>query len=92
MQVIKLKQPMTIKGKEESKITLDFEQIRGKDLISAEKEVRAMGDTTPSVFLSMNFQTVIAAKLLGVPVEDIQDLPATDFRNIVVPVANFLLG
>lgn len=92
MQTIKLKQPMIIKGKEESKIVLDFEQIRGKDLIAAEKEVRAMGDTTPSVFLSMNFQAVVAAKLLGVPVEDIQELPATDFRNIVVPVANFLLS
>lgn len=92
MQTIKLKQPMIIKGKEESKIVLDFEQIRGKDLIAAEKEVRAMGDTTPSVFLSMNFQAVVAAKLLGVPVEDLQELPATDFRNIVVPVANFLLS
>lgn len=92
MQTIKLKQAMIIKGKEENEIVLDFEQICGKDLIAAEKEVRAMGDTTPSVFLSMNFQSVIAAKLLGVPVEDIQALPATDFRNIVVPVANFLLG
>lgn len=92
MQTIKLKQPIIIKGKEESDIVLDFEQLRGKDLIAAEKDVRAMGDTTPSVFLSMNFQAVIAAKMLGVPVEDIQALPATDFRNIVVPVANFLLG
>ena len=51
-----------------------------------------MGDTTPAVFLSMDFQALIAAKLIGVPVEDVLDMPSTDFKNLVLPVANFLLG
>lgn len=51
-----------------------------------------MGDTTPSVFLSMDFQALVAAKLIGVPVEDVLDMPSADFKNLVLPVANFLLG
>ncbi len=92
MQVVKLNNPIMVNGTEVMEVTLDFDQIRGKDLIAAEKEVRKMGDTTPAVFLSMDFQAVVAAKLVGVPVEDIFEMTSTDFKNIVLPVANFLLG
>lgn len=81
-----------VKGNEVTEIELNFENLTGKQLIKAEREARANGDQTPSVFLSMNFQAAVAAKLIGVPVDDIEDLPATDFRNLVVPVASFLLG
>lgn len=89
---ITLTKALEIKGTEVKEVELDFEKIKGRTLIQAEKEVRAKGDQTPSVFLSMSFQAVIAAKLIGVPVDDIEALPAVDFRNLVFPVANFLLG
>lgn len=92
MQVVKLNNPIMVNGEEVKEVKLDFEAIRGKDLIAAEKEVRKMGDTTPSVFLSMDFQALVAAKLIGVPVEDVLDMTSTDFKNLVLPVANFLLG
>ena len=92
MQVVKLNNPIMVNGEEVKEVKLDFEAIRGKDLIVAEKEVRKMGDTTPSVFLSMDFQALVAAKLIGVPVEDVLDMPLADFKNLVLPVANFLLG
>lgn len=92
MQVVSLVKPITVKGKETNEVTLDFEKIRGTDLIAAEKEVRKMGDTSPTVFLSMNFQAVIAAKLMGIPVEDLYAANATDFKNIIMVVANFLLA
>ena len=92
MQVVKLNNPIMVNGEEVKEVKLDFEAIRGKDLIAAEKEVRKMGDTTPSVFLSMDFQALVAAKLIGVTVEDVLDKPSTDFKNLVLPVANFLLG
>ncbi|WP_419557165.1 phage tail assembly protein [Phascolarctobacterium succinatutens] len=92
MQVVKLNNPIMVNGNEVKEVQLDFEAIRGKDLIAAEKEVRKMGDTTPSVFLSMDFQALIAAKLIGVPVEDVLDMHSSDFKNLVLPVANFLLG
>ena len=71
MQVVQLNNPIMVNGEEVKEVKLDFEAIRGKDLIVAEKEVRKMGDTTPSVFLSMDFQALVAAKLIGVPVEDL---------------------
>lgn len=89
---VTLTKALKVKGKDTTSISLDFDKITGNDLLKAEKEARAMGDQSPSVFLSMTFQAVIAAKLIGVPPDDIMALPATDFRNIVFPVANFLLS
>ena len=88
---VTLTKALKVKGKDTTSISLDFEKITGNDLLKAEKEARAMGDQSPSVFLSMTFQAVIAAKLIGMPPDDILTLPAQDFRNIVFPVANFLL-
>lgn len=88
---VTLTKAFKVKGKDTTSISLDFDKITGNDLLKAEKEARAMGDQSPSVFLSMTFQAVIAAKLIGVPPDDILALPAKDFRNIVFPVANFLL-
>lgn len=89
---VTLNKAIVVKGKEVTEISLDFNRITGSDLLKAEKDSRALGDQSPSVFLSMTFQAVIAAKLIGVPPDDIMALPATDFRNIVFPVANFLLS
>lgn len=52
MQVVKLNNPIMVNGNEVKEVQLDFEAIRGKDLIAAEKEVRKMGDTTPAVGFS----------------------------------------
>ena len=89
---ITLKKALKVNGEETKKINLDFESITGRDLIDAEKVMRAMGDTTPSAFLSMNFHAIVAAKLIGVPVDDLFDMNATDFKNITVAVAGFLLA
>ena len=92
MEKIILIHPLTVKGEEVKEIILNFEAIRGKDLIEAEKEVRMLGDTTPTVFLSMNFQAGIAAKMIGVPVDEIMEMNSADFKKIIVPVASFLLS
>lgn len=89
---VKLEKALNVAGVEVKELEFDFDKLKGSDLIAAEKEVRAMGDQTPSVFLSMNFQAIVAAKLIGVPVDEVLEMPATDFRNIVFPVANFLLS
>lgn len=73
-------------------MTPDFDSITGHDLIDAEKTLRALGDTTPTAYLSMNYHAIITAKLMGVPVDDILEMNATDFKNITVAVAVFLLA
>lgn len=92
MAKVVLSKAINVQGKDVKELDLDFTKITGNDLIKAENETRAMGDQTPSVFLSMRFQAIVAAKLIGVPVDDILDLPAMDFRNVVFPVAGFLLN
>lgn len=90
--IVKLKTSLKIKDQTVNEVSLNFDNITGNDLVAAESEVRAMGDQTPSVFLSMRFQAAVAAKLIGVPVDDVLALPVPDFRKLVLPVANFLLG
>lgn len=89
--IVKLKTSLKIKDQTMNEISLNFDNITGNDLVAAESEVRAMGDQTPSVFLSMRFQAAVAAKLIGVPVDDVLALQVPDFRKLVLPVANFLL-
>nr|DAP37337.1 MAG TPA: tail assembly chaperone protein [Caudoviricetes sp.] len=90
--IVKLKTSLKIKDQIVNEVSLNFDNITGNDLVAAESEVRAIGDQTPSVFLSMRFQAAVAAKLIGVPVDDVLALPVPDFRKLVLPVANFLLG
>ena len=40
----------------------------------------------------MNFQAVIAAKMIGVSVDEIMEMNSVDFKKIIVPVASFLLS
>lgn len=90
MEVIKLSREMEIKGKKVKKLTLVMEDLKGSDLISAEKQARAMGDLTPQVYLSSLFQAILGAKLIGIPVEDLEEWAANDFSKIVGAVSGFL--
>ena len=91
MKII-LKQPLKVKDKEITEVKLDFEKLTGKQLADAEKEARAMGDQSPSVMVSMQYHSVIAAKMIGVPVDEILAMNAVDYKNIIVQVASFFLG
>lgn len=91
-KVIKLKKPVTIKGKPTTEVNLDFEKLTGNDMIQAEKVARAMGVGEASVLASMKYQAIIAAKAIGCPVDDLFELGAVDFKNIAKEATSFLLG
>lgn len=91
-KVIKLKKPVTVKGKPTTEVNLDFEKLTGNDMIQAEKVARAMGVGEASVLASMKYQIIIAAKAIGCPVDDLFELGAVDFKNIAKETTNFLLG
>lgn len=91
-KVIKLKKPVTVKGKPVNEVNIDFEKLTGNDMIQAEKEARAMGVGEASVLASMKYQAIIAAKAIGCPVDDLFELGAVDFKNITKEAAGFLLG
>lgn len=89
---VKLKKAVHIKGKEVTSVVLDFDKLTGNDLIAAESEARALHAGEASVFASMKFQAVVAAKAIGCPVDDIFNLNAKDFKSIMGPTVNFLMG
>lgn len=90
-KIIKLSKPLKINGQAVNEVELDFNKITGTTLLAAEREVRMLGEESMSVFVSMQYQAIVASKIIGVPVEDITELPGNDFKNIVLSVANFLL-
>ena len=64
--------------------------LSGHDLIAAEQQVRAAGDLTPMINLSMQYQAALAAKALGMKLDDVMDLPAPVFTKLINTVATFL--
>lgn len=92
MEKIVLSKPIMLGDKEIKEIELDFSKITGNDLVKAESEARAKGDASPSMFLSMKYQLMLAAKIIGVKYEDLLGLPAEDCKKVIAPVALFLLG
>ena len=90
--VIKLKKPLTVKGKELKELHLDFDTLTGNDLVQAEKEVRAMGEKSPFLAVSMQYQAAVAAKAIGCPVDDVLALSGKDFTHVMAAAADFLLN
>lgn len=64
--------------------------LSGHDLIAAEQQVRAAGDLTPMINLSMQYQAALAAKALNMKLDDVMDLPAPVFTKLINTVATFL--
>lgn len=89
--LIKLVKPFKVKDKEFTEIDLDFEKLTGRQLADAEKEARAMGDQSPSVIVSMQYHSIIVAKLMGIPVDDLFDMNAADYKKLMVETAAFFL-
>lgn len=89
---IEISKPITVNGEKVKKFELDFDKITGRDLVQAETEARAKGDHTPAIFLSMQFQMIVAAKAIGIKYDDLLELPAADCKKIIEPAALFLVG
>lgn len=91
---ITLRKPIKKDGNEISVLTLDFDQITGNQIVSAEKEARLLGDTTADLCFSKTFQAIIAAKAALEPVsaDDILGLIGSDFIKITTEASSFLFA
>lgn len=67
-----------------------LEAVTGKDFLNAERQARQQGDQTASIVLSSQFQAILLANALKVPVEDIEELPVKDFVQALSKVNAFL--
>jgi hypothetical protein len=89
---IKLKKPIEKDDKIIEIITLNLENLKGADIVQAEKEARLQGDISADPIFSAEGLSIVAAKTSGIIVDDIKDLAAPDFLNIINSVRNFLYG
>ena len=71
-------------------ITLDLNGLKGSDIIAAERQTRALGETSPTPLFTATGQAVVAAKASGLIYDDIADLSAGDFVQVTTEVGNFL--
>ncbi|BBB91056.1 MAG TPA: phage tail assembly protein [Methylomusa anaerophila] len=90
---ITFNKPVVLNGNEVKELIIgDVSTLTGRDILSAEKETRALGENSPILHLTNTFAAVIAAKLAKVPADDIIDLPANEFLTVVLNMQNELLG
>ncbi len=75
-----------------SKVETALQDITGRDVLKAERLARQQGDVTPSIMLSSNFQMILLANALHVPQEEIEELPANKFIQVMAMVSSFLFA
>lgn len=69
-----------------------LQNITGRDFIKAERMARQQGDQTPVIALSTTFQIILAANALNVPQDEIENLPVSEFVQVLAKVNGFLFG
>ena len=76
--------------KKTADVIAKLSNLSGRDMIAAEQQVRAAGDLTPMINLSMQYQAALAAKALDMKLDDVMELPAPVFTKLINTVATFL--
>lgn len=92
MKEVNLTKEILVNGEATKLLKFDFEKITGREIISAEKKARMLGDQTPSIVYSMTYQLIIAGIASGANMEDIKDLPGNDVLDVLGEVNSFLFG
>lgn len=93
IQTITLKKPINFEGKEYKELTLDVEDLTGKDSLNILKELNAKGYPVVGLLETNKFYLAgIAAKTAGVPYELIEALNIKDFSEVTMAAQSFLLG
>ena len=91
MITIKLSQEVEFEGKKYTELSMDYDKLTGRDIMSAEKEASVVAGR-PVVDVDKTYQAVLAAKASGVVSDMIFNLPAKDFVSVVGTAQDFLLG
>lgn len=90
--IIKLSKPQQINGSEIEEITLDFEPLKGKDIIELETGFRALyKDYVPIPDVDPRYQAMVAGRVSRINPKDLEELDAPDFKAVCKAVRDFLL-
>jgi Phage tail assembly chaperone proteins, E, or 41 or 14 len=93
-KVLKLSKPTKINGSEIEEITLDLENLRGKDLMELESGFRKFyrGEFVAALNLDSRYQLWVAGRACNLNPEDLGELYAPDFVALTGEVQSFLLS
>ena len=88
-ETIKLNTPVGETGE----ITLNFDDVKGRDLVSAQRDFELLtGEPTSGLLeLDKNYQAFFASKISNVPYDTILEFDARDFISVTMMVQRFLL-
>ncbi|MCI1959186.1 MAG: phage tail assembly protein [Clostridia bacterium] len=87
---IKLRNEFEFEGITYKEFKLDFNKLKGKDLIAIENEMTSLEEFALTPEISPNYCARIAAKAAGVSSEVIANLPLKDFNNVKNAARRFL--
>jgi Phage tail assembly chaperone proteins, E, or 41 or 14 len=94
MKVLKLSKPTQINGSELTELSLDLDNLRGKDLMEIESGFRARhrGEFVAALNLDARYQLWVAGRVCGLNPEDLGELYAPDFVALTGEIQSFLLS
>lgn len=90
-KTIKLSEPVMIKDQEVKELEMDFTKVTGRVLTDCSNTMRDMGHVVIVPQTDMEYQAMIASKVIGIPFDDVLDLPAADFMKIITATRSFLM-
>lgn len=89
---IKFKKPYTFEGVEHEEVTLDLDNLKGRDITETQSQYTAEGKFSAMVATDSEFCKRIAALAASQPLEFFDELPANEFIKVTQSVQNFLLA
>ncbi len=88
---IKLSKEVMLRGKKCKEVTLNFESLTGAWILEAEKQARALGNESPFPLTTLQGSAVMAAKMMGIPFDDMTGWNAKDFTEVAGAVMAFFM-
>ena len=92
MEVLKLKTPVLIDGKEKTEIEYNLEALTGADVQLATKELQEAGVMVTTLEFDANYHAAIFAKAAGIAYADMSRFSLKDYTKATTKVRNFFLA
>lgn len=89
---ITFKKPYEFEGETHESVTLELDNLKGRDITETQTQYTAEGKFSAMVSTDSEFCKRIAALAASKPLEFFEDLPANEFIKVTQSVQNFLLA
>lgn len=87
---VELSAPFEWCGKVYTQISMNFEELTGRDMEAIDDEIGVMGLRGLVPAYSRMYQRMLASRASGVPSDVIEHLPLVDYNAVITAAQNFL--